>query len=309
MFVQEERGTWDLSPVINLVYALDPSEAKLDINQIPQDEYLGPNTIPASEQIKDQKPQLGNFDEIWKFLGQPLDVPPPTVIAENEVHEIHIAVNDSGTENFHGKTVHWQEHVEAIDGKEPANGTNEPQFTKAQRKKEMRKQRKNIQASSTDRTNILSNSTDEDSDIKKESLVQRSDGRRSIIQQILHGRTPEPANAAQPQVLKQNKVLQRNKALRDVINSTLSPSAFSSNKIVQAHVLVPARVPVYDNALAIAAARKKSLMSKLHMQFVDERQFLHNISILQHAPDGIEAPLDGIHIFVDISNVSVASII
>jgi len=311
MIVQEEGGTWDFTPVINLVYALHANEDDQVASQRLSVESLRPERIPSGEP-KGREAQLGNFDEIWKYLGQPLDIPPPTIAPTDEVH-IQLTVNSSVAEHVHGKTVRWQDDVEASETKDsdpdndPAIGTNGTQLTKAQRKKERRRQRKKSEALTADHTNNLSSPSDEDFETNKEIIVQRSNDRRSIIQQILHPQQAEQLVSIQPQLLQRNKVLRRNKALQDVIKSTLSPPASPLAKTVLAPVFIPAQVPVFDNALAVAAAKKKSLMSKLHMQFVDERQFLQNISIVQHAMNGAEAPSEGIHVFVDISNVSVAN--
>ncbi|MCJ1246555.1 hypothetical protein MMC30_003763 [Trapelia coarctata] len=309
MFVPQEAGRWDLTPVVNLVYALSANEDDQKRGQSLWAASFGEERIQCCEPRKEQEAQLGNFDEIWRFLGQPLDVPPPIVAPRDEVHEVQLTVTESGTENVNGKTVRWHDDVESEQLKDSdsenklPNGTTGPLLTKAQRKKAARRLRKNPQASAPAVSNVLSSSSDDNFDVKKESLEQRSKDRRSIIQQIINGQQAEPIIPVQPQTLPGNKVLQRNKALQDVINSTLSTSANPLMKAVFAPVFVPRQVPVYDDALAIAAAKKKTLMLKLNTQFVDERQFLQNISLVQHPPNGAEVPLEGIHVFVDISNI------
>lgn len=315
MYIPQEGGLWDLTPVINLVYALHTNEDDQQRRPSLCSESLQAERTRLTEPRKEQQSQLGNFDDLWKFLGQPLDLPPPTVAPRDEFHEVHLTVTESGTENVTVKAVRWQDDNEVEQSRDSdhedklLNGTNGSPLTKAQRKKRNRRLREKPQASTPDISNPFSSSSDDNFDIVKESLLQRSNDRRSIIQQILHRHQPaEPVVSIQPPILQGNQVLQRNKALQDVINSTLSPSTSPLMKAVLAPVFVPREVPVHDNALAIAAAKKKTLMSKLDMRFVDERQFLQNISLIQHAPNGTEAPLEGVHVFVDVSNVSVSNI-
>jgi hypothetical protein len=311
MIVPEEGGGWDFTPVIDLVYALHAHEDDQVASQRLWTKSWGAERTPASVP-EERNARLGNFDEIWKFLGQPLDIPPPTIASTDEVH-IQLAVNEGATEHVNGKTARWQDDVGASEAKDsdpdykPPIGANGTQLTKAQRKKERRRERKKLEASTLNRTNDLFTSSDETPEFTKEELERRSKDRRSIIQQILHPQQAEAVVSVQAHTLQRNKVLLRNKALQDVINSTLSTPASPLAKLFLAPVFVPAQVPVFDNALALAATKKQSLMSKLHMQFVDERQFLQNISLVQHAMDGAEAPSEGIHVFVDISNVSYSS--
>ena len=309
MYIPEEGGLWDFTPVINLVYALHTNVDDQEGSQSSWTKSLRAERIPPCEPRKEQESQLGNFDEVWRFLGQPLHTPPPTLGPTHQVREVLLTVTESGAEKVNGRTVHWQDDIDAEQSKDSdhednlPNGTNGSPLTKAQRKKKNRQLRKKLQTSAPPVSNTLSSSSDDNFDIHKEDVLQRSNDRRSIIQRILHGQPAEPVFSVQSQLLQGNQVLQRNKALQVAINGTLTPSASALMKAVLAPVFVPRQAPVYDDALEIAAAKKTTLMSKLDTQFVDERQYLQNISLIQHTPNGAETPSEGIHVFVDISNV------
>jgi len=74
-------------------------------------------------------------------------------------------------------------------------------------------------------------------------------------------------------------------------------------------VLIPSSISVAQKTLltidyvALAAVKKQKLLSKLYDNFINERQYLKNVSLIQHDRSGVESMRDGIHVFVDVSNI------
>ncbi|MCJ1404081.1 hypothetical protein MMC11_007306 [Xylographa trunciseda] len=304
-----ETESWDLSAVINLIHSLS----------VPKDEPLVPNLqrlrskslhyapLPELQEGKDSS--LGNFDEIWEFLGQPRDVPPPMVNGSLQVdpyvfsgpEEVHVTADDSGNDNANAKAVRWRDEAEGADleDNDQQDGldatTTGPRLTKTQRKKQRRRLQKEQEGEAFSTAQLPVSGNQSDSVVEQQSRT-----RRALIQQITNA---FPAQG------------------RFGINSRESSHAFVENRgpngifvgngpfpfiRAQSAPSIPAVQPVpnlNEVNLAVAATKKAILLSKLKAQFFAERPFLENLSISQHTTNGTEASVKGIHVFVDISNI------
>ena len=302
MLLRKETASWDFTPVINLVYALTNGHGDRVTSPTPQHEDIETASVPAVKAADERVTQLGNFDEIWKYLNQPLDRPPPVLTPDSNDTDVEVSGNDVATTNTNVKSVRWQDEAEGAhldDGN--ANtiaGANETlsKLTKQQRKKERRRQRKEVEAATGSNPTGLAFQRSSDSDSNTESVLQRSNERRAIIQQILSGQSTTLSKSTQ-------KVIRRflnDDTVKDRPTRDLSQTKQSSVSVV-APVRAPPTLP--DDSLAIAAARKRRLVSKLCAIFINERQLLRSASLLQHHTTGTETSMHAIHVFVDISNV------
>ena len=303
-----EKDNWDLSSVISLNYSLT----------VPEDVHLvtssgtkhSEHALNETVQLEKREPSLGNFDEIWKFLNQPLDVAPPKIdpflkvdpFAFSGPENIHITRDDSSNDNANAKAVRWRDEAEGADLEDndqqdgldiDAKG---PRLTKNQRKKQLRRLQKGRKSDTTLDTAQLPASGNQ-----SDSIVERqSKKRRALIQQITD---VSPANGY-PAILSRN-LSQAFGQNCDKNRNFIGNGAFPLIRAQSAPSIsfIPPITNVREKNLALAAARKANLISKLKAQFLDERPFLENLSVLQHTTNGTNVPVEGIHVFVDISNV------
>lgn len=293
---------WDFGPVFDLIRSLSISggentHQKRTSSDTDSDlpEHA---TYTAVAKVHDQgKTQLGDFDKIWQYLGQPLDLPPPTIATGPLPDFIDVWEWDGHTANEQRtlKVVRWQDDVECAnlaDNDEGNSILDLSKLTKQQRKKARRKQRQAergaLSAQPTNRKFLPSGSED---DSAKEVQVEKHVDRSAVIYQFLHG-TPPPIDTGR---LRSGKLF-RTQAPGDA--GTVPPLAsYPAKQVLQ--ILKP----VKESALEDAAAKKKKLMSMLNENFIDDRQYLSNLSFTQNVSNGIDAAAEGIHVFVDASNV------
>ena len=291
---------WDFGPVFDLIRSLSISSGDTT-HQKKKSGDTGSNppgrtTNPAAASVPDQsQTQLGNFDKIWQYLGQPLHLPPPTITTGSSSDFIDVWDGQTASEPRTFKVVRWQDDVDCAnlaDNDENNGITGLSRLTKQQRKKARRKQRQaeraNLAAQSTN-TVALQSGSEEDSleDVQEEKTPDRS----AIIYQILHGTAP-PIGTGR---LRSGKIF-RNLDSEDA--RTLTASASPSVKQVL-HILKPVR----ESALESAAAKKKNLIAMLNERFIDDRQYLSNFSFVQSVVENKYAAAEGVHVFVDASNV------
>lgn len=291
---------WDFGPVFDLIRSLSissgdtshPKKNSSDTGYNPP----GRTTNPAAASVPDQsQAQLGNFDKIWQYLGQPLHLPPPTIPTRSSSEFIDVWDRQTASEPRTLKVVRWQDDIDCAnlaDNDENNGIADWSKLTKQQRKKVRRKQRQaereNLAAQSTNTVALQSGSEDElVKNIQEEKTLDRS----TVIYQILHGTDP-PIGTGR---LRSGKPF-RNQDPGDA--GTLPASA--SPPVKQAlRVLKPVR----ESELETAAAKKKNLMSMLNEKFIDDRQYLSNLSFVQNVADITYAAAEGIHVFIDASNV------
>ena len=291
---------WDFGPVFDLIRSLSISAGDI-AHQKKSSGDTGSNlpgrtTCPAAASVHDQsQTQLGDFDKIWQYLGQPLHLPPPTIATKSSPDFIDVWDGQAASEPRTLKVVRWQDDVDCAnlaDNDENNGITDLSKLTKQQRKKARRKQRQaeraNLAAQPTNTVALQSGSEDESvKDAQEEKTLDRS----AVIYQILHGTAP-PIGTGR---LRSGKLF-RNQDPEDT--RTLPASASPPVKQVL-QVLKPVR----ESALEIAAAKKKKLMSMLNEKFIDDRLYLSNLSFAQNVSDSTYATAEGVHVFVDASNV------
>ncbi|KAL8802468.1 MAG: hypothetical protein Q9182_003776 [Xanthomendoza sp. 2 TL-2023] len=282
---------WDFAPVFDLLESLS-SAPTVQTDGLETDGDLSPSSSPvklstptySSKQLR-PKSDLGNFDKLWAFLGQPLDLEPPEVphIPLDEAHE------NNGLHQIIGKEVHWRDEVEGgelADNEEAGSNVSLLGLTKTQRKKLRRKQRKAASGEKPLHATLPTNTSEDDSEVEPRTR-KRSPDRRAIIQQILQRSPKTPENGPLPVA----RLTSRSSLPIDVAASSVA----NTNS----------RATADRVALAAAAARKERLIGKLKERFIDDRQFLTNATMMPFAVMDNTGTEEGIHVFVDASNIMI----
>ena len=275
----EGGDDWDFSPVIDLIRSLSyhHQRSKVDVygplEQVPSTTPAGSTGIPNS--IDSRETGLGNFDELWRYLGRPL----------------HVPCNGESSENEHGNTkgVRWRDEIDGADlaDNEKIEDSSWLQgLTKAQRKKVRRRERRNALANALSNGRTVPSSSGTESE--REAKGPATPDRKAIIHDLLDRPLPD-GNARNGM-----SVLKRPTSVHD--------DKLQKAKQLAADVLHVSRT---QHALAVAAARKAKLLNMLKERFIDERHYLNDFNLLQHTSPSHLNPAEGIHIFVDASNIMI----
>ena len=291
-----KEGDWDLTPVIDLIYSLSTGGEESDA-QTPGflcSSYPERTGIPlVKENSNVRSTQLGNFDKIWQYLGQPVDL-----FSSNGLS----APQDTSIKNLNShhdnrvsplKEVKWRDELEGanlVHSHERQDTRDLSSLTKTERKKLRRRERRREQAKVTEDGESLHGSSADESG--KEVPVTPTPDRKAVIHEILHGKPPSPMP---PSRLRSGKNCKSEAAKGRDAWPTASPEAARKDS----QIFKPQR----ESAFAVAAAKKAKLIAMLTETFIDERQYLSNISYIQYVGTNTKTPADGIHIFVDASNV------
>ena len=313
MPMKEESGSWDFTLVIELIYSLSATRDDTRVDQVPRQKLVeSPSALPHNEPNNGVY-QLGNFDSLWRFLGQPLNVPPPKVTpllksAQGDA--------DNHEDIFSCKGVKWRDEIQGADLEDDdeivpalnvmgAIHNNVLGLTKAQRKKGRRRQRRALEAKLGLQTNTVLTSSDND-ESDKEYVMRQSDDRKAVIHELLHSSPlkQDEQHIGKDPFVSNPCLLQTTSVMAAVKNGWPVSDPF----VTTYHALPIIRKTPEQQALEQAASRKATLMKLLYERFVDERQFLGNLNILQHALIGNGGVFDGIHVFVDASNVSMQAV-
>ena len=304
MHPKESDGDWDLTAVIDLIYTLSASKDERPDPYVLQSLYTSKPTTPVRED-DDDKYQLGNFDRLWQFLGQPLEVPPPTFIPLRDSDKEACSEEDTNLEIVNGKGVRWRDEVKGADledNDEIGNTNDLVELSKAQRKKERRRKRQQErQTNSITRPKTPPAPSDNESDIELAKL-QQSNGRRDIFDRILHG---TPVGQISTGAIASLSSHQSRYPLRS--KTTIRDDGLPIPKPAVIPQWLGRQMHAEQDALAVAAANKVRLMSMIYTRFVDERQYLGSNGITSSFPYGTNGDVfDGVHVFVDASNVSIS---
>ena len=300
MIPGSQEEDWDLTPVIDLIYSL--STHKEQCTEIPAYECASrvpPATFPVISSPKngiERTTQLGDFDKIWQYLGQPTNLLPPDFSLTPKSEDINTLDINGQKEPSPFKAVKWRDELEGADladNDENHDPLKSNCLTKAQRKKARRKERRKVEAR-TEGRNLPSESENDLGKDEKESESQpepQPSDRKAIINEILHGRSPSTELSSR---------LRSGKLFR---SESTDPGEWPIASPHSAKQVVQVSKPLRDTALAIVAAKTAKLMTMLHQKFIDERQYLKNISFVQPSTISSGLPLEGLHVFVDASNV------
>lgn len=294
----EDGIDWDFSPVSDLIFSLsEAADLKPDGTASPSPSPDMVTTPTHSPEQRQSRSDLGNFDKLWAFLGQPLDLPPPEVPSlaphytgedVDESTSLHLTIS---------KGVRWRDDAEGgelADIEEAKCRFNVTGLSKLQRKKLAKKERKAAREEKKQRGTLPMSSSENDSELEPRTAKGPPD-RRAVIQQILHGPAETPDGGSQPI-----------KAVSQRASLPIHPGAWP---IANPHLVTPIpksrATPVDRLALVVGAAKKERLMTKLKERFVNDRPFLMSLSMRTFTSTDNTGTQEGIHVFVDASNIMI----
>ena len=281
--VQDKAGeAWDFTPVIDLIHSLSStSESHVQDSPSPGP---SPPSSPA-ETFPESEPSLGNFDRLWQYLGR----------SPNRPLEVASFLRaDENLERAYTKGVRWRDEVE---GENLADNEHDNALRTSLRPSlgKRKKERKRKDLELRDRRQIkaksLLSASDNDSDEREAQARQASTNRRALIYEILQ-RAPEDS-AEKPSLTRSGKTYSQ-PALGIGKLPVADPQ---SRKVERPLEHAPKKGAI---AAAAAAAKKATLLGKLRKNFPEEKQYLAN------PKNPVEDSLDGVHIFVDASNVNLS---
>lgn len=296
MSSQNAEDAWDFTPVIDLNYSLSSRREALATSSSPSSEDL---LTPDSDTIYyDHGGELGNFDKIWEFLGQPHDLPPPLIPPpingdRGELVEGAIDQDETIFGLSTSKGVRWRDEDGErglADEAENLALDSTPQLSKARRKKlRAKKKAANPKSQGEDGLNVLTSSSENEKDSESRRVTPIQD-RTSIIHQIIHGTT-----------------LRSKGTTRNDLES--SQSAISVHRYPLGSLFKSPEAPLINDTatpevyVGNIAAKTKKLIAMLHDRFVHERVYLGNLGLSPFAKRMDVSPETGLHVFVDASNV------
>ena len=296
MTSQDLEDAWDFTPVIDLNYSLSSNQEARVANATSSSPSSEDLLTPVSEHgICDSGTELGNFDKIWEFLGQPRDIPPPIIppLLYGTADELNGGV-DGQAETIHElptcKGVRWRDEdgeTRLADEAEVFADYIAPPLSKA-RKKKLRAKKRVVTLKTQDdaRLSLLTSSSEDETslDTKDATSIQ---SRSSVIQELINGYTVQSKSAqlfADSAATPDLDLAKRRAANpRYPLRSTFKPPEVHSEDIV---------------------SKKTRLIAMLHDRFVGERPYLGGLGLPAFASVRVANPDIGLHVFIDASNVS-----
>ncbi|CAO1602818.1 hypothetical protein XANCAGTX0491_006418 [Xanthoria calcicola] len=287
---------WDFTAVYALNESLSSGptvHTNGDLSPSPSPDRLSPSTHSPLQPLP--KSDLGNFDRLWIYLRQPLDVQPPEVPLPPVDHSYEHTDETSKLHPVTCKGVHWPDELEGselADNEDAGNNLSLLGLTKTQRKKLRRKQRKDSEQQLLP-GNPATISSDNDSDAEPHT-PKRSSDRRAIIQQILQGQSITPENDS----VATNGGIARPTLPIDIgVWPVANPHVSGATR--------KSRATGERAALVAAAAKKERLICKISERFIEDRQYLTNAAMVPFSVADNTGTREGIHVFVDASNIMI----
>lgn len=294
MCSEKLQDGWDLTPVIDLINSLSPSvehtsHADLEL----RDELNSPSIPNLPAEDHDSYGGLGNFDKLWRYLGQPLAKDPSYLESLEKIDSIEALTKKSNTELIN-KSVKWRDEIAGADIAENDIIESPTNLRKSRGNKHRSNvERKKSPKGRADVKGLPSGSeNDAEPDLQKSS---RSQDRKAIIQDILHGTAPKvekPKSSV-------SMILKRPQSLSDQEVGSIAKPQFLSGTL--AALFLPEQT-----AYATETEKKARLMNKLSTKFEEDRRFSSATKALACDSNSDSISESGIHVFVDASNVGIA---
>lgn len=291
----QDLPSWDLGSAIDLLKNLslpkyDPSSA-LELTP-------PPSHHDSQDETADQA--LGDFSTLWEFLGRS-----HTPNARQGSAVIKYEVNDEPVAevevNQLSKGVRWRDEVHGADLEDNATSTKvTAAYIRNKKRAERRARAKDRaeQLASPPQPKPASDTTDIESGEELESL-RRSPDRRSVIDDIIGRRRPDVRDTYSPPTSPSppKSVIRAPKKDWPVSNPFLwtAPGVPSRPH----HAVIAPRDGLSSRS------RKQSLITELMRQYPEEKKYLKNAGLLEPAFTPLNVSKIGIHVFVDISNISI----
>ena len=296
---EEIKDSWDFSPVYDLLQRFSISGGN-DVT--PRDYRSSEKEASGDSSSSFDQPEtpdwealdtgLGNFEKIWEYLGQPLNVPPPVVQADNAELSYPAGSGSRGP-----KIVKWRDEVDGADLTDNNDTGDLPDIlglTKTQRKKANRKRRKAVAerfGPGTAAAASTSSGNESDNEDKKEPTPDS----KGVIYRLLHG--SNPMQDGTPDTRRMGVVKRSQPLVEPETWPVAKPHASKGDSKTSSQAA--------SSAYAAAAARKAALMTMLNERFPDERQYLNSISLFPRTYNDLKSTAEGLHVFIDASNIMI----
>ena len=291
MFKSGDDGDWGFAPAITFINA---SSTFRKAGPIAHDK---PATVNSCEPDK-----LDFLNKAWVLLGKPPEWTfPPYDLSQ-------ILSNDDKTTALNRKGVRWQDQREDSHSEhkvEKARKDDRLKLSKAQRKKENRRRKRELETKLGAVPSTPPTSSDDESQGESDNW-RRSNERRSIIQQLIQPTSTKQGdhpNSEDP--LATNSISRSAKSTR----STEQNGQHVSSPYVPPHCrLVPVQTPkpAKLQSLASASTKKSKLVKMLQTNFPEDRTSLSNLNAVLESPRKDQSDVrDSIHVFVDASNIMI----
>ena len=280
---------WDFSSAIDLLKSLSLSNNESKPPPSPPQPALDYDQTLAPDASSSR---LGDFRNLWSLFGASLDegghdVPLSELEAENT-----------------SKGVRWWDE---LDGTDLEDNVVSSSFHRAAsiktQKRAARRSRARLRAekltnlSNTERDILSDTATDAESDEELERLRQSPD-RRAVIQEILDRHMPNHRDISSPPTSPSPPKADIRSARKEW---PISNPFLWSTKDVRTSA---SRSRILPHDGLSAKARKVQLIRMLAENFPAESQYLSNSGLIEPAFTPLNCSTIGIHVFVDISNVS-----
>ena len=166
-------------------------------------EISAPSVSPKHGTRERDPPQLGNFDNVWSYLGVPLDASPPvfhTPADRGILTSERLQTADFGSSPSKGVT--WQDGLDSNGARNgslsklPAPSSPPNKLSKKQRKR----LNQQLKRAASETRNFESSSSSEDDEEPPVSQVRKSSDRHEVIQQYIHNthKSPKSSTASNP---------------------------------------------------------------------------------------------------------------
>jgi hypothetical protein len=287
---QTDGPDWDFSSAINLLKSLSLSnnEAKPAPSSPPRPSFEPGQTLI----LNNTSSHLGDFSSLWSLFGGSL----------NETVD-NVPLSELDAENI-SKGVRWRDELDGADLED--NLEPSPFDTAASirtQKRAARRARAKLRAeklgdlSNTGKGTVSDTATDAESGGELERL-RRSPDRRAVIQDILGRNRPSTRDTSSPPTSPSPP--------KDDIRSAKKKWPVSHPFLwsVDEFRSPTSRSQVFPRDGLSTVARKVQLIKMLAADFPTESQYLSNSGLIEPAFTPLNVSTIGIHVFIDISNVS-----
>lgn len=283
-----ESSKWSFEPAIDLLRSAGREHANIDAADSPQHT---PTPIPVSS-----NGGLGDFTDVWKHLGLIEETrEPPKAIA---VADILLSSSIESDTTHSVKSVKWRDGADHEASVEQQSISAANFRTRKRAARRARARARELEAQQEAEEVASDSDTADDSDEELESL-KKSPDRRAVIANIL-GR-PRPTDITPPTSPSPPK---NNSTVRTPLKKewpVSNPFLWTAPGVPDPSVK-PTITPIDG---LTTRERKLRLLLKLGQQFPQEQKYLKNAGLLEPAFSPLNTSPIGIHVFIDMSNISI----
>ncbi|OQV11187.1 NYN domain-containing protein [Cladophialophora immunda] len=243
---------------------------------------------------------LGDFSSLWDYLGRPhaADEQQAAELFKYEINDEPVAEVDL---NQLSKAVRWRDELDGADledNVEAPNNKATAAYIRNQKRAARRARAKERAEKPVAQEKPISDTTDLESGEELESL-RRSPDRRAVIDSILGRNRPGFRDNSSPPTSPSPPKAEIRTPQRDFVVSNpfvwpATPVSTPSKNIV-----------ITPRDGLTARTRKQALITELMRRHPEEQTYLTNPGLLEPAFSPLNTSSIGIHVFVDISNISI----